>query len=206
MQRSEVSLALTWPCRLSLLRVLLCGSLCFKLSPFQAHWGGDTAPPFSGVCVYLRLTWEVGLPPSPVEFSSLHHFYKLCRSWLLCVCRCSCLLSPGLFIYSSVRDSPTLFFGAQCTPPSLLRVFIVLVAYYSVSLFFPGWVSVCPGGILIWHRVVCGSTAYRLAHLVVHVFLSRLGASIWWRPKSLNKTLNLIQKFSLNDWYVLRIL
>jgi hypothetical protein len=38
MQISEVSLALTWPCRLCLLRVLLCGSLCYKLSPFQAHW------------------------------------------------------------------------------------------------------------------------------------------------------------------------
>jgi hypothetical protein len=24
--------------RLCLLRVLLCGSLCYKLSPFQAHW------------------------------------------------------------------------------------------------------------------------------------------------------------------------
>jgi hypothetical protein len=39
MQISGVSLALTWPCRLCLLRVLLCTSLCYKLSPFQAHWG-----------------------------------------------------------------------------------------------------------------------------------------------------------------------
>jgi hypothetical protein len=38
MQISVVSLALTWPCRLCLLRVL-CVSLCYKLSPFQAHWG-----------------------------------------------------------------------------------------------------------------------------------------------------------------------
>jgi hypothetical protein len=38
MQISGVSLALTWPCSLCLLRVLLCGSLCYKLSPFQAHW------------------------------------------------------------------------------------------------------------------------------------------------------------------------
>jgi hypothetical protein len=37
MQISGVSLALTWPRRLCLLRVL-CGSLCYKLSPFQAHW------------------------------------------------------------------------------------------------------------------------------------------------------------------------
>jgi hypothetical protein len=36
MQIYGVSLALTWPCRLCLLRVLLCWSLCYKLSPFQA--------------------------------------------------------------------------------------------------------------------------------------------------------------------------
>jgi hypothetical protein len=36
MQISGVSLALTWPCRLCLLRVLLCRSLCYRLSPFQA--------------------------------------------------------------------------------------------------------------------------------------------------------------------------
>jgi hypothetical protein len=39
MQISGVSLTLTWPCRLCLLRVLLCVSRCYKLSPFQAHWG-----------------------------------------------------------------------------------------------------------------------------------------------------------------------
>jgi hypothetical protein len=39
MQISGVSLALTWFLRLCLLRVLLCGSHCYKLSPFQAQWG-----------------------------------------------------------------------------------------------------------------------------------------------------------------------
>jgi hypothetical protein len=38
MQISGVSLALTWPQRLCLLRVLLCGSFCYTLSPFQEHW------------------------------------------------------------------------------------------------------------------------------------------------------------------------
>jgi peptidoglycan biosynthesis protein MviN/MurJ (putative lipid II flippase) len=38
-QISEVSLTLTWPCRLCLLRVLLGVSCCYKLSPFQTHWG-----------------------------------------------------------------------------------------------------------------------------------------------------------------------
>jgi hypothetical protein len=73
MQISGVSLALTWPRRLCLFRVLLCGSLCYRLSPFQ----GDTASALSGLRVYLQFMWEVGLPSSPVKFSSHRHFHKL---------------------------------------------------------------------------------------------------------------------------------
>jgi hypothetical protein len=52
--------------------------------PLSKHTrGGDTAPVFPSLHVYLQFTWEVGLPPSPVEFSSNRHFYKLSRSWLL---------------------------------------------------------------------------------------------------------------------------
>jgi hypothetical protein len=51
MQISGVSLALTWPCRLCLLRVLLCTSATsFPLSKHTG--GGDTAPTFSGLRVY----------------------------------------------------------------------------------------------------------------------------------------------------------
>jgi hypothetical protein len=39
------------------------------------------------------------------------------------------LARPGLFIYSSGRDSPPPLFGAQGAPPSLQHVFIVLIAY-----------------------------------------------------------------------------
>jgi peptidoglycan biosynthesis protein MviN/MurJ (putative lipid II flippase) len=39
MQISRVSLTLTWPHSFCLLRILLCVSHCYKLSPFQAHWG-----------------------------------------------------------------------------------------------------------------------------------------------------------------------
>jgi hypothetical protein len=92
---------------------------------------------------------EVGLPHSPVEFSSLRHSHKLSCSWLLGTRPCSRQsLSgpPGLFFYSSRKDSLPPIFGAQCAPPSFLCVFIVLIAYCSVSLFFPRWRSVCPGG------------------------------------------------------------
>jgi hypothetical protein len=54
---------------------------------------------------------------------------------------------------------------------------VVVIAYYSVFLFSLdlGWsVQVA---MLIWPRVVCGGTAYHLAHLVV--FPSRLGTGFW---------------------------
>jgi hypothetical protein len=97
--------------------------------------GGDTAPVFSGLCVYLQFMWEVGLSPSPVECSSLRHFYKLSRSWLLDVCCRSCLLQRLV-----VRDFPSPLFGAQGAPPSLLHVFFIVLAYYSISLFL--WLGV----------------------------------------------------------------
>jgi hypothetical protein len=42
---------------------------------------------------------------------------------------------PGLFIYSPRKDSLPPIFSAQGAPPSFQRVLIVLIAYYSVSLF-----------------------------------------------------------------------
>jgi hypothetical protein len=135
--------------------------------PLSKHTGGgDTAPAFSGLRVCLQLTWEVGLPPSPVEFSSLCHSHKLSHSWLLGVTPVGASpVRPGLFIYSSGKDSPSLLFGIQCAPPSLQRVFIVLIAYYSVSLFSLGWAWSFQGAVLFLPRAVCGSTVYRLAHL-----------------------------------------
>jgi hypothetical protein len=87
---------------------------------FTAHVGSGSS----------LLSCGVFLPPP---------LYKLSHSWLLGVSHRSCLLWPAyLFIVPPLRHSGH--------PPSLLRVFIVLIAYYSVSLFFPGWGSVCPGG------------------------------------------------------------
>jgi hypothetical protein len=128
--------------------------------------GGAAAPASSHVC--LQLTWEVGLPPSPVVFSSLCHSHKLSYSWLLgTLPRSQQSLSgpPGLFIYSSGKDSLPPIFSAQGAPPSLQRVFIVLSAYYSVSLFSQGGDWSVQGTMLFWPRLVCGSTAYCLAHL-----------------------------------------
>jgi hypothetical protein len=98
------------------------------------------------------------------------------------VCCRSCLLWPSLFTYSSVRDSPSPLFGAHGTTPSLLCVFIVVIAYYSVSPFFLGCGSVCPGGYAglaqgyLWEYHVPLSSPY-CPHLP-----SCLGTSIWWQP------------------------
>jgi hypothetical protein len=130
--------------------------------------------------VYLQFMWEVGLPPSPVEFSSHCCFYKLSRSWLLGVCRCSCLLWLACLFTVLGGISPPLLFGAQGIPPSLLHVFFVVIVYYSVFFLFSlGWGRSVQGAMLIWPRVVCGRTTCHLAHPVVCVFPSGLGAGIW---------------------------
>jgi hypothetical protein len=145
MQISGVSLTLTWPLRLCLFRVLLGAPTTVTSFPLsKPTGGGDTAPAFSGWCVYLQFTWEVGLPHSPVEFSSHHCFYKLSCSWLLggCLC-CSCLLRPAVFVYSSVRDCPF--------PPSALRVPHPLCYMSFLSLFFIQFLSFpWVGVILSW--------------------------------------------------------
>jgi hypothetical protein len=160
--------------------------------PAPDCWTCAAGPAGQRVC--LQLKWKVGLPPSPVEFFSLLRFYKLSRSWLLGVCRHSCLLRPGLFIYLQFQEGfPSPSLGFQGTPPSLLHVFIVLIAYYSVSLFSLGGGWSVQRAMLIWPRVVCGSTTCRLAHLVVPVFPSLLGAGLWWQPGAL-----LVSPFSVN--------
>jgi hypothetical protein len=160
---------------------------------------GDTAPTFSGLHVYLHFTWDVCLPTSPVEFSSLRLSHKVSRTWLLGMHPGSHPLRPGLAcLFTVLGRIPLPAFSSQGAPPSLLCVFIFLIAYYSsnkqyclsniaqaiflfFSLFSLGGGQSVQRAILIWPRDVCGSTAYRLAHFV-HVFPSRLGMGDWRWP------------------------
>jgi hypothetical protein len=130
-----------------------CCCSCRPEYLFTAHVGGGSSPLSCRVFLPLPLSQAFPLlvagcahwfPPSPVR--------------------------PGLFIYSSGKDSPPPFFSAQCAPPSLQYVFIVLIAYYSFSLFSPGGGQSVQEAMLFWPRVVCVRTAYCLAHLV-HIFL-----------------------------------
>jgi hypothetical protein len=74
-------------------------------------------------------------------------------------------------------------------PPSALRAphslcymsfLLLLLIIQFFFLFSLGGGRSVQGAMLIWPRVVCGSTACCLAHLVVCVFPSGLGTSVWW--------------------------
>jgi hypothetical protein len=103
-------------------------AISFPLSKHTA--GGDTAPAFSGLCVCLQLTWEVSLTPSPVEFSSHCHFYKISRScfptpdyWVVLL-----LLPASVLVYSS---HGRWVFPPSCgvfLPPPLSQAFPLMVA------------------------------------------------------------------------------
>jgi hypothetical protein len=137
-------------------------------------------PSPAGVFIYSsRGKWA--FPPSPVEFSSHRHFYKLSRFCLLGGATTP-VLSSGLFIYSSMKyyPSPTLVLRAPC-PLCYVSFFLLLLFIIQFFFsFFPGWGSVWPGAMLIWPWVICGSTMCHLAHLVVCIFPSGLGAGVWW--------------------------
>jgi hypothetical protein len=83
----------------------------------------------------------VGLPPSPMEFSSHRHFYKVSRSWLLGVCCCSCLLQ-----WLVVGDFPSPTFWRSGRPALFAMCLFCYCLLFSFFSFFPGWGSVCPGG------------------------------------------------------------
>jgi hypothetical protein len=145
-----VSLTLTWP-------HMLCGATTTVTSfPLSKHTGGGgTTPAFSSQSVYLQLRWDVGLPPSAVEFFSHSHFYKLSRS------KVAGLVPPLLpSLVSCLFTVPWGFpsHPLQCSgpPPSLLRVFFVVIAYYSAVLFSLGGGRSVQGAMLILPRVVCG--------------------------------------------------
>jgi hypothetical protein len=82
--------------------------------------------------------WEVGLPPSPVAFSSMATF----TSYLTpgCWAGAATPAFSGQHVYLQFHEGlPLPVFSAQGTMPSLLCVFVVV--YYSDFFFFP-WVGV----------------------------------------------------------------
>jgi hypothetical protein len=132
MQISGVSLALTWPHRLCLLRVPLCTAFATNfLRPaclFTVHMGSGSSPLFCGV--FLP-------PPLSQAFP------------LLVNGRTPLLLQeplwPTWLIYSSGKDSlpPNLALSEPHPLSHVSLLFLIILLSFS---FYPGWRSVCPGG------------------------------------------------------------
>jgi hypothetical protein len=120
-----------------------------------------------GKWVFPPLLWS--FPPSPLTQAFL----------LLVVGRVPPFLRSlsglsVLFIYSSGKDFLPPIFGVQCAPPSFPCVFVVLIAYFSVSFFSPGGGQSVQGAMLIWPRLVCGSTA-----VLAKLTLSASSQAVW---------------------------
>jgi hypothetical protein len=151
MQISGVSLTLTYPHSLCLPRVLLGVTANTNSFPLSKHTGsGDTEPAFSGQHDYLPFKWEVGLPPSTVEFSSHHCFYKVSCSWLLGRCHLSylvqlaCLftvhvgsgsspLSCGIFLPLPLLQLSRYWFLGMCCRSCLLRPACLFTVPWGIS-------------------------------------------------------------------------
>jgi hypothetical protein len=125
MQISGVSLALTWPRRLCLLRVLLCVSLFYKLSSFQAL-GKVTLPLHSQACVFIYSSCgRCIFPPSCGVFLPL----PLSQAFLLLITgRCCCSCQPPCLFTAHVRSGSSLLSCGVFLPPPLSQAFPLLVA------------------------------------------------------------------------------
>jgi hypothetical protein len=131
MQISGVSLALTWPCRHCLLSVFLCGSLCYKLSTFQAL-GKVTLPLRCQACVFIYsscgrwvfpLSCAVFLPPP------LSQAFLLLITW-----RCCCSCQPPCLFTAHMGSGSSLLSCGVFLPPPLSQAFLLLGAGHAPPL------------------------------------------------------------------------
>jgi hypothetical protein len=125
MHMSGVSLALTWPCILCSFRVLLCGSLCYRPSPFQAL-GKVTLYPHCQACVFIYsscgrwvfLSLLCSFLPPPLSQA----FLLLITGWCCCSCQPPCLFTAHVGSGSSFLSCGVFL------PPPLSQAFLLLVA------------------------------------------------------------------------------
>jgi hypothetical protein len=142
MQISGVSLTLTWPLRLCLLRVLLGATAPATSFPLSKHTGGgDTTPAFSGLRVYLQFTWEVGLPPLLWSFPPTATFTSFTAPgcW-------ACAATPAFSSRFVVRDFPSPPSARRAPRPLCYVSFCCYCLLFSFLFFFPWvWVSLSRG-------------------------------------------------------------
>jgi hypothetical protein len=143
--------------------------------PFPSTLGEVTLHPHSQACVFIySLCGKWVFPPLLCSFPPTAAFtsFPAPDCW-------ACAATSAFSVYLQLPEGfPLPPLQRSGCPASLLCVFFVVVVY-SVSLFSLGGGQSVQGAMLIWPRVVCGSTAYCLAYLV-YVFPSHLDAGNWW--------------------------
>jgi hypothetical protein len=161
-----------------LLRVL---HHCYNLSPFQAHWGRWHCTHFLRLaCLF---TVHLGSRLSPL-FCGVFLPRLLLQAFPLLVAGhvLPLLLSLAQLVYLQLGEGLSLP-PLQCLGcPALFATclfFCYCLLFRFFFLFSLGRGQFVQGAMLIWPRVVWGSTTCRLAHLVVCVFPSCLGAGVW---------------------------
>jgi hypothetical protein len=125
------------------------------------------------------LTWEVGLPPSSMEFSYHHHFYKLSHSWLLGICHHSCLLRLACLF--------TVLWGILLPPSSVLRApcplcYMSFLLLLIIQFLFLPWMGlVCAGSYADLAQGCLWEYRRPLSSPVICIFPSHLGTAVWRR-------------------------
>jgi hypothetical protein len=115
--------------------------------PFPSTLGEETLHSLSQACVFIYSScgkWT--FPPLLWSFPPTATFtsFPTLGCW---ACATAPAFSGSACLFTVLWGIPLpLPFRAQGAPPFLLCVFFVVIAYYSVFSFFPGWGSVCPGG------------------------------------------------------------
>jgi hypothetical protein len=115
--------------------------LLLQAFPFASTLGEVTLHPLFQACMFIYSSRGKWVFPPPVEFSFLHHFYKLSCSWLLSV--------------SPLLPSPAdLLWGISPSPSSVLRspcplCYVSLLLLLIIQFFFP-WVGVGLSRGLCW--------------------------------------------------------
>jgi hypothetical protein len=150
----------------------LCNHHCYKFSPLQAHWGRWCYTCILWLaCLFTVHMGSVPFPLSSGAFLMTATVKSFPPPRLLGGCRHSCLLWPAYLFTVPWAFAPLPHLVLKA-PRHLCHVSFVVVVVYSVLFFslfsLVGGQSV-QEAMLIWSRVVCGSTACCLAHLVVCV-------------------------------------
>jgi hypothetical protein len=173
LQISGMSLTLTEPHRLCVFRILLGTTAAVKAFPSASTLGEVVLPPPS-----LATSWEVPFPRPPVEPTwTLLQAFRLQGCW---VGTTTPAFSGQLVYLQFLRDCPSPTLQSSVPRPLCYLsfcCFCCLLFSLFFSLFSLGGGHSVQGAVLIWPRVVCGSTTCCIAHLVVCV--SRAGRS--WR-------------------------